>query len=61
MLQLTLAYIQQADRERETTTELTNRQALRSTAHASSPVEPPATTSNRAARNAPVLVRATSR
>jgi hypothetical protein len=61
MLQLTLAYIQQADREREIATELTNRQALRSTAHASSPVKSPATTTNRSARSAPVRVRAASR
>jgi hypothetical protein len=61
MLQLTLAYVQQADRERETATELTNRQALRSTAQASTPVEPPATTTHRSARNAPIRVRAAGR
>lgn len=59
MLQLTLAYVQQGDRERETATDLQNRQLLRSTPQTSAPIEPPASTRN--SRRAPVRSRAATR
>jgi len=60
MLQLTLAYIQQADREREVATELRNQQTLRSTPQTLAPMEPPAG-STRTSRRAPVRARAVGR
>jgi hypothetical protein len=60
MLQLTLAYVQQATREREVETDLQTRQLLRSTAQTMTPVEAPAP-SSRTTRPAPVRARATSR
>lgn len=59
MLQLTLAYVQQEDRERETATDLQNRQLLRSTPQTSTPIEPAAPT--RVTRRAPVRARAANR
>ena len=60
MFQLTTAYVQQADREREVASDLSNRQLLRPTADVPAPVEPafPAT---RTIRRAPARVRAASR
>lgn len=60
MLQLTLAYVQQATREREVETELQSRQMLRPTPQTLGPVEPPAP-SSRAPRPAPVRARAAGR
>ncbi|MEX1170837.1 MAG: hypothetical protein WEE50_11905 [Chloroflexota bacterium] len=60
MLQLTLAYIQQADREREVATELQNQQMLRSTTGTMGPVEPHVS-STRALRRTPVRARAVGR
>lgn len=59
MLQLTLAYIQQEDRERETANDLQNRQLLRSTPLTSAPIEPVAPA--RITRRAPVRACAASR
>jgi len=50
MLQLTLAYIQQADREREIAADLQNRQTLRSTAATAPPIEPTAAPARSARR-----------
>jgi len=60
MLQLTLAYVQQATREREVETDLQNRQILRSTPQTLVPAEAPAP-STRAPRSAPVRARANGR
>jgi hypothetical protein len=59
MLHLTLAYIQQADRERKTATDLQNRQLLRSTPQTGAPSEPPTPTD--ISRRAPVRARAATR
>ncbi len=59
MLQLTLAYIQQADREREIATDLQNRQILRSPLETGASTESPAPT--RVSRRAPVSARAATR
>jgi hypothetical protein len=60
MLQLTLAYVQQATREREVETDLQTRQMLRSTPLTMTPIEAPAP-STRTTRPAPIRARATSR
>lgn len=60
MFQLTTAYVQQADREREIASDLSTRQLLRSTADVPAPVEP-ATSATRITRRAPARVRAASR
>lgn len=60
MLQLTLAYVQQATREREVEAELHNRQVLRASSQTLAPVEPPAP-SSRAPRPAPVRARVAGR
>ena len=57
MLHLTLAYVQQADLEREIEAYLQNRQILRSTPRTLAPIEPPVATV-RAPRRGPVRVRA---
>jgi hypothetical protein len=60
MFQLTIAYVHQADRERDITADLNSRQLLRSAADALAPAEPSAPV-NRAMRRTPARVRAASR
>lgn len=60
MLQLTLAYILQADREREIATDLKNRQILRMTPQTMAPIDPPAP-ATRTPRRAPVRARVAGR
>lgn len=59
MFHLTLAYVQQATRERDVEADLQARQMLRATPQ-TTPVEPPATLS-RSPRSASVRARAISR
>ena len=60
MLQLTLAYIHQTDREREIATDLQNRQLLQPTPRDLAPIEPPNATAHNP-RRAPVRARAAGR
>ncbi len=60
MLQLTLAYIQQADREREVAADLRDRLILKSADQTLSPIEP-AALATRTPRRAPVRARAAGR
>ena len=59
MLHLNLAYVQQADRERETATDLQNRQLLRATPQTGAPIAPPARAP--ISRRASVRARAATR
>lgn len=60
MLQLTTAYVQQADREREIATDLQNRQLLQPTPRDIAPIEVPVT-ANHNPRRAPARARAVGR
>jgi len=65
MLQLTLAYIQQSDHERDVVADLRNRQTLQSATQGSSPAEAAAPAAPAAptltTRRAPTQARATTR
>jgi hypothetical protein len=60
MLQLTLAYVQQVDRERDVAADLRNRQTLQPTPQAMAPADSPAA-AIRTTRRAPAHARATTR
>lgn len=60
MLQLTLAYVNQADRERDIAADVRDRQLLQPTSQAPTPADPPAAAA-RTIRRGPAHARAATR